>query len=75
MFNLNKTIFFSSECFQGSNWNVSGTLGGLGLELCYYRKASEQVQVGVELKTTIPSRESIASLGFQVDCCIYILLI
>ncbi len=46
---------------------MSGTLGGSGLHLCYYQKASEQVQVGVELETNVRAQESVASLGYQVN--------
>lgn len=45
---------------------MSGTLGGSGLHLCFYQKASEQVQIGVELETNIRAQESVASLGYQV---------
>jgi mitochondrial import receptor subunit TOM40 len=36
------------------------------LHLCFYQKASEQVQIGVELETNIRAQESVASLGYQV---------
>lgn len=41
-------------------------MGGSGLHLCYYQKASEQVQVGVELESNIRAQESVASIGYQV---------
>ncbi|KAI9551858.1 hypothetical protein GHT06_022194 [Daphnia sinensis] len=53
--------------YTGSNWNLSGTVGGSGLHLCYYQKASEQVQVGVELESNIRAQESVASIGYQID--------
>ena len=64
-------LIISFQSFQGSNWNVSGTLGGSGLHLCYYQKASEQVQVGVELETNMRAQESVASLGYQVKIVKY----
>jgi len=53
--------------YTGSNWNLSGTVGGSGLHLCFHQKASEQVQIGVELETNIRAQESVASIGYQVD--------
>lgn len=55
-------IFFCT----GSNWNLSASVGGSGLHLCYYQKASDQVQMGVELETNIRAMESVASFGYQV---------
>ena len=52
----------------GDNWNLSGTVGGSGLHLCFYQKASEQVQFGVEMETS--ARESVATFGYQVKLCL-----
>ncbi len=41
-------------------------MGGSGLHLCFHQKASEQVQIGVELETNIRAQESVASIGYQV---------
>jgi hypothetical protein len=51
----------------GSHTIVSGTLGGAGLHVCYYQRASEQLQLGVELETNFRTQESLTSLGYQVD--------
>lgn len=48
-----------------STW--SGTLGASGIHLCYYQKASEQLQIGVEVETSFRLMESIATIGYQVD--------
>lgn len=45
----------------------SGTLGLAGLHVCYYRKASEQLQLGVELETNFRVQEAIATIGYQID--------
>jgi len=45
----------------------SGTLGGSGIHLCYYQKASDQLQVGVEVETSLRMQESVATIGYQVD--------
>ena len=48
-----------------STW--SGTLGLAGLHLCYYRKASEQLQLGVEVETNFRVQEAVATVGYQID--------
>ncbi|ALC48729.1 tomboy40 [Drosophila busckii] len=45
----------------------SGTLGPSGLHLCYYQKASEQLQIGVEVETSLRMQESVATIGYQID--------
>lgn len=57
------TIFrYSTENFQ-----FSGTIGVSGVHLCYYQRASSQLQVGVELEANPRMQESVASIGYQVD--------
>ncbi|XP_060520100.1 mitochondrial import receptor subunit TOM40 homolog 1-like [Cylas formicarius] len=46
---------------------VSGTLGVSGIHLCYYQKASKQLQIGVELEANNRMQEAVASIGYQVD--------
>ncbi|XP_066991195.1 mitochondrial import receptor subunit TOM40 homolog 1 [Anabrus simplex] len=53
--------------YTGDDYVVSGTLGGAGLHMCYYQKASDQLQLGVELETNFRLQESVASIGYQVD--------
>lgn len=48
-----------------STW--SGTLGPGGIHICYYQKASEQLQIGVEVETSLRMAESVATIGYQVD--------
>lgn len=45
----------------------SGTVGASGLHACYYQKASEQLQFGVEVETSFRLQESVAMIGYQVD--------
>ena len=46
---------------------MSGTIGLTGVHLCYYQRASKQLQVGVELEANSRMQESVASIGYQVD--------
>lgn len=59
---LSAAARYSTEC-----WTASGTLGAAGVHLCYYQKASKQLQVGVELESNFRLQESVASIGYQVD--------
>lgn len=45
----------------------SATLGSHAVHLCYYQKASEQLQLGCELDTNFRNGESVASIGYQID--------
>lgn len=45
----------------------SGTLGQSGLHACYYQKASDQLQIGVEVETSLRMQESVATLAYQID--------
>lgn len=51
----------------GPNGVWSGTIGGAGIHACYYHKASEQLQLGVEVDTNFRLRENVASIGYQID--------
>lgn len=51
----------------GDNFTASGTLGGTGVHLCYYQKATEQLQFGVELETSLRMQESVASMAYQLE--------
>lgn len=53
--------------YATENYQVSGTLGVSGIHLCYYQKASKQLQIGVELEANNRIQESVASIGYQVD--------
>ena len=53
--------------FAGVDNAVSANLGASGLHLCYYQKASEQLQLGVELETNFRVQDSVCTIGYQVD--------
>ncbi|CAG2062250.1 unnamed protein product, partial [Timema podura] len=52
----------------GDKATVSGTVGTRGLHLCYYQRASDKLQLGVELETDLHIKESVASLAYQGKC-------
>lgn len=45
----------------------SGTVGTSGFHVCFWQRASEQLQLGVELETSLRMQEATASIGYQVD--------
>ncbi|MCL4154666.1 UNVERIFIED_CONTAM: hypothetical protein GTU68_002547, partial [Idotea baltica] len=53
--------------YNGDDFVASGTYGGVGVHLCYYQKASETLQFGVELETSLRMQESTASMAYQVE--------
>jgi len=46
---------------------LSATLGEAGIHVCYHRKASEQLQLGVEIETNTRIHESIGTIVYRVD--------
>lgn len=59
-------VSLAGRC-TGNNFVASGTLGGSGVHACYYHRASEQLQLGVEVETNFRMQENVASLGYQID--------
>jgi len=53
--------------YIGNDFTLSGTVGSAGVHVCYYQKASEQLQIGVEVDTNLRMQESVASIGYQID--------
>ncbi|XP_072390894.1 mitochondrial import receptor subunit TOM40 homolog 1 [Diabrotica undecimpunctata] len=53
--------------YSTDNTQISGTLGVQGVHLCYYQRASKQLQIGVELEANHRMQEAVASVGYQVD--------
>ncbi|KAH8253715.1 hypothetical protein KR032_006593 [Drosophila birchii] len=45
----------------------SATLGLGGLHACYYQKAGDELQVGVEIQTSLRMQDSVATLVYQLD--------
>jgi mitochondrial import receptor subunit TOM40 len=60
-------VMAAAARYQSGTSIVSGTLGLAGVHLCYYQKASEQLQIGAEIETNFRMQEAVASVGYQVD--------
>nr|CAD7444801.1 unnamed protein product [Timema bartmani]CAD7460967.1 unnamed protein product [Timema tahoe] len=61
------TVVSGAARYTGDKATVSGTVGTRGLHLCYYQRASDKLQLGVELETDLHIKESVASLAYQVE--------
>lgn len=46
---------------------LSGTIGEAGLHLCYHRKTSSQLEIGVEIETNVRTHHSIGTIVYQVN--------
>lgn len=46
---------------------LSATLGEAGLHVCYHRRASPQLELGVELETNTRTHHSLATIVYQVN--------
>ncbi|XP_015591642.1 mitochondrial import receptor subunit TOM40 homolog 1-like [Cephus cinctus] len=62
-----ETIMSGAFRYSTGRTTLSGTLGEAGLHLCYHQKASEQLQLGVELETNMRTHESVATIVYRVD--------
>lgn len=60
-------VMSAAARYQTENVTWSGTLGLAGLHVCYYRKASDQLQFGVEVETNFRMQEAVATIGYQID--------
>lgn len=45
----------------------SATMGKTAMHFCFYTRASEQLQFGVEMETSLRMQESVATFGYQID--------
>ena len=48
-------------------WQIASTVGSAGVHFSFYRKANDNVQVGVEFEAARKNLESITSLCYQMD--------
>lgn len=53
--------------YTGSDFTWSSTFGPANLHVCYYQRASEQLQFGVELETNFRMQEAVGTIAYQVD--------
>lgn len=64
---FNSVVSVAARYTSPSDYILSGTLNQRGLQLCYYQKKNEHVQVGVQVETNLTEPDSTASFGYQID--------
>ncbi|XP_076174159.1 mitochondrial import receptor subunit TOM40 homolog 1 [Ptiloglossa arizonensis] len=62
-----QTVMCMAFRYSTGPTTLSGTIGEAGLHLCYHRKASSQLELGVELETNMRTHYSIATIVYRVD--------
>lgn len=45
----------------------TGTLGPTGFHVCYYLKASGQIQIGAEIETNFRAQDTVGTIAYQFD--------
>nr|XP_002131395.1 mitochondrial import receptor subunit TOM40 homolog isoform X2 [Ciona intestinalis]XP_009858300.1 mitochondrial import receptor subunit TOM40 homolog isoform X1 [Ciona intestinalis] len=53
--------------YKTENWQAAGTIAAGGMHASFYRKANENVQVGVELEASLKNKESVTTFAYQMD--------
>ena len=54
--------------YATDDFTLAGTLGNGGqLHASFYQRCSENLQIGVEMETSVRAQESVASVGYEVD--------
>lgn len=48
-------------------WTLSTTIGHAGIHACYHHKASQQLQLGVELQTKLQKQDSTGTIYYRFD--------
>ena len=46
---------------------MAASLGMSGTHLSYYQKCSEQLQIGVDMDTSLRSGESVGAVGYAIE--------
>lgn len=53
--------------YSTPDYALSAVVGSANFHLCYYQKASDELQVGVEVDTKFKMLESVGTLAYQAD--------
>ncbi|XP_053978246.1 mitochondrial import receptor subunit TOM40 homolog 1-like [Hylaeus anthracinus] len=62
-----QTVMCMAFRYSTGPTTFSGTIGEAGLHICYHRKASPQLELGVELETNTRTYHSIATIVYRVN--------
>ena len=58
---------YTDFSFLGRDFLAAASLGLAGIHLSYQQRCSDQLQIGVDMDTSLRSGESVASIGYAVD--------
>ncbi|XP_033758180.1 mitochondrial import receptor subunit TOM40 homolog 1-like [Pecten maximus] len=63
------TVVSLAGRITGQRWQLTGNICPTGgaAHACYHHKISEQLQVAAEVETSLASRESVGTLGYQLE--------
>ncbi|CAK9817491.1 Mitochondrial import receptor subunit TOM40 homolog 1 [Anthophora plagiata] len=53
--------------YTNGDATISGSLGSAGCLICFHQKASQQLQIGVELEINCKLQESTGTIAYQID--------
>ncbi|XP_076752938.1 mitochondrial import receptor subunit TOM40 homolog 1 [Xylocopa sonorina] len=61
------TVLSAAGRYTNGDSTISGSLGLSGCHLCFHQKASQQLQVGVELEINSRIQEATGTIAYQID--------
>ncbi|XP_021362582.1 mitochondrial import receptor subunit TOM40 homolog 1-like [Mizuhopecten yessoensis] len=63
------TVLSLAARISGEKWQLTGNYCPTGgaMHACYHHKVSDQLQVAAEVETSIASRESVGTIGYQLE--------
>ncbi|XP_077290039.1 mitochondrial import receptor subunit TOM40 homolog 1-like [Arctopsyche grandis] len=53
--------------YNTDDTEIAAKVGLAGLQLTYYKQASEQLQIGAEVETSFRGQESVGTIGYQIQ--------
>ncbi|XP_012271125.1 mitochondrial import receptor subunit TOM40 homolog 1-like [Orussus abietinus] len=62
-----RTVVSGAFRYSTGPITLSTTIGNAGVHVCYHRKASQQLQLGVELEANFRTHESVGTIVYQLD--------
>ncbi|KZC09118.1 PREDICTED: mitochondrial import receptor subunit TOM40 homolog 2-like [Dufourea novaeangliae] len=62
-----QTVMCAAFRHSTGHTTLSGTIGEAGFHVCYHRKASSQLELGVELETNLRTHHSIATIVYKLN--------
>lgn len=60
-------LVFNYFIIAGGDFQVGASVGLAGVHLSYHQRCTDQLQVGVDMDTSLRSGESVASVAYAID--------